>query len=427
MPTSPQKEISIFDPVPEDEPLPTTATVVHTDASSVVNRGHVMRRCSTNVTRPRHHQRQSQSNSLSIAVPMSAYEAGPRSAPLAACQSAPLRTEHGVTSYFSADSNNNADMDDQFAYQPSYSAPTTAMGVQGYEPLRGTMPRQGNYTAFAGVMLGEEDMGLFASSGSPLDGHAELYPHSAPAWQSSFEQGAYAAVMTSEPSASGSSIYRPQTATLSSQTSAPQLVRITDLRSADPERPRSAPASPDLLSSAGTFSHPYSSSGPSSLGRPFQPTHRHTQSDATAVPRSSWHRRGSSMDTHVGAPGMLMSNGYMQAGYVATPAPQLRRTATTIPSSAPPRTTAFASPPSATKPRTPRRRQKSGDNKFSFVNFTSCDAKKLMSGVAPSGSSKRRREEEAAAAARRVGEPSVKEEDADSDEQTSPRKRTKTA
>lgn len=34
-----------------------------------------------------------------------------------------------------------------------------------------------------------------------------------------------------------------------------------------------------------------------------------------------------------------------------------------------------------------------------FINFTSKDANKLLSGVAPSGSSKRKREEEEAAAA----------------------------
>ncbi|KAK4057983.1 hypothetical protein OIO90_000722 [Microbotryomycetes sp. JL221] len=65
------------------------------------------------------------------------------------------------------------------------------------------------------------------------------------------------------------------------------------------------------------------------------------------------------------------------------------------------------------RPTTPSRKSTSGaangrggrrskDGGFSFINFTASDSKKLLSGVAPSGSSKRKREEEAAAAAERA-------------------------
>ncbi|KAK4054949.1 hypothetical protein OIV83_000873 [Microbotryomycetes sp. JL201] len=208
------------------------------------------------------------------------------------------------------------------------------------------------------------------------------------------------------------------------------------------ERPRSAPASPDIGSAIGSGGF-----------APYPGTYAPPAFRSVAV-QNAMHRRTSSVDTVPRsfpemAPGGIQHGNAYPVPHLPPPppshyhhmsGPQTPPQYNRVPSGYPtptytnPRSYEASSPigpapttitpragprrmssqpdlPKAIRPVTPARRstnnapragRRSKDGGFSFINFTASDSKKLLNGVAPSGSSKRKREEEAAAALERA-------------------------
>lgn len=276
----------------------------------------------------------------------------------------------------------------------------------------------------AGVILDEEDMALFSQSPSlqgtrwPLVSVHSSSQDSRYRFQPSFSTRTPSIHIT-EPvfgrRDSGARFQEPQEYYAAGQSPAHLGFEI--------QRPRSAPASPDLGSNMGSFA-PYSAGfsnydmppeqqyiGPSGYG------HRRRSSVATldAIPRSfaynvppshyeyplpelPEHVRGyqTPPTSQLHSPPRYPSNGptYNSQGQYAsnsaspTSAPSHSRRGSVV-------------SPKAAKPASPKKGNSRGkrakDSGFSFINFTASDSAKILSGVAPSGTSKRKREDEAAA------------------------------
>ncbi|ORY75056.1 hypothetical protein BCR35DRAFT_353748 [Leucosporidium creatinivorum] len=308
------------------------------------------------------------------------------------------------------------------ATSPSYARPSTG-GAPTYQ--------------VNGVILDAEDYALYSRSPSNFQGQ---WAQSAPPTQTSFNPydtrpiqhrgqrrspPPFADQHPQQRQQQGQFGFNPDYSTTSTPTSAfaPGFV--------PPPRPRSAPASPDLGS--GAFA-------PFGLEGSFQPQYQ--------APSGSYAlRRGSSADA---MPRTFPQNGPMDQQYPApqpppphhfqqqTP-PQYRQqqppyysapTAHQLygrpsyggepPSPSPihpPPLRRMSSVPAglAVNPRpmvplkkpTGKGKRGKADGGFSFINFTSSDATKLLGGVAPSGSSKRKREEEIAAEERRASKKKV--------------------
>lgn len=305
------------------------------------------------------------------------------------------------------------------ATSPTYSRPSTG-GAPTYQ--------------VNGVILDAEDYALYSRSPSNFQGQ---WAQSAPPTQTSFNSCDTRLLQNrgqrySPPPFSdqhqpqrqqqGQFAFAPDYSTTSTPTSAfaPGFI--------PPPRPRSAPASPDLGS--GAFA-------PFGLEGSFQPQ--------TQAPSGSYAlRRGSSadamprtfpqngrMDHHYPAPQPPPPHHFQQhtplqyhqdqSPYYRTPTPLqvyggrpiYGEPASPSPSPIhPPPLRRMSSVPQglAVNPRpivplkkpTGKGKRGKADGGFSFINFTSSDASKLLGGVAPSGSSKRRREEEIAAEERRA-------------------------
>ncbi|ORY89781.1 hypothetical protein BCR35DRAFT_158736 [Leucosporidium creatinivorum] len=260
----------------------------------------------------------------------------------------------------------------------------------------------------SGVRLSEEDMALLDEPDYDYD-HRQ-YPASAPAWQTSFNFGPSG---PHPPFQSRSNALHYTAAPLSPHYPAPQYTSASlapplayshadfDAPLSAPLRPRSTP----ILEQQATFAAPPPVSGSGVRRR------RSSVDDVASYAHASPISAINSSYTYDQQPNPSQSYPY------ARPAPTQRHTYSTSPSAssmssasspvavhrlpgqaATPRTspTKIASP---RKTRTSPTKKKGAGGLPMFVNFGASDSKKLLSGVAPSGSSKRRREEQEAAAA----------------------------
>lgn len=281
----------------------------------------------------------------------------------------------------------------------------------------------------AGVLLNAEDYALFSSSPSIQAGQ---WPSTAPAHHTSFTYEDVRPRFSQQQHAYNSR------APPSIQISQPPYQRRGSGMAFQPEyyaggqspanlgyeiqRPQSAPASPDLGSNMATFApythlsqydmpptpqqmsgafhrrggsvetiprsfpdrmaHHHSSEYPlPQLQRQYETPSPHDRSPPRYPSLGPTYAGRPSYDLQSPSPAPVMTQAHARRGSVAAGAPQQPRTPT--------RPTAA--------PRKPSARGKRGkDGGFSFINFTANDSAKLLSGVAPSGSSKRKREEEAA-------------------------------
>ncbi|SGY18240.1 BQ5605_C015g08016 [Microbotryum silenes-dioicae] len=165
-----------------------------------------------------------------------------------------------------------------------------------------------------------------------------------------------------------------------------------------PTRPRSAPASPEL---AYNGFEPYPAQQhfhrrPSMVGG--SPRSQHVRTLHPSYYEAGYHPYAQVPRAHVrmqSHPACSSSAPVVRPQRKAPGGPS--PTATTV-SSAPPAPQKVPTPAATPSPtRRPsmagRKRKRSGSGAPTFINFTSVDARKLLSGVAPSGTSKRKREE----------------------------------
>lgn len=158
--------------------------------------------------------------------------------------------------------------------------------------------------------------------------------------------------------------------------------------------------------------HPSTHLLPSTPARPspsHHPSHEavrpHTSPERRTRPSVVNHRRSSSLDareqSHLPYPSVLAG----AHGPLPLPPPSLPPSPPHFPST-PPRTPSTPKTPKAPKsPKkaSPKKTTPRGGKKpvggSAFINYSACDAKKLLSGVAPSGSSKRKRDDDVPVAA----------------------------
>ncbi|SCZ90093.1 BZ3500_MvSof-1268-A1-R1_Chr1-3g01771 [Microbotryum saponariae] len=165
-----------------------------------------------------------------------------------------------------------------------------------------------------------------------------------------------------------------------------------------PPRPRSAPASPELVYDGfepyPAQQHPHRR--PSIAGA--FPRSQHVNALQPSYYEAGYHPYAQVPRAHVR---MQSHSGYSSSAPVVSPqrrAPGGASPTATTASSAPPtphRAPTAASVPSPTRrpSMAGRKGKRSNSGAPTFINFTSVDAPKLLSGVAPSGTSKRKREE----------------------------------
>lgn len=269
-------------------------------------------------------------------------------------------------------------------------------------------PSFGAGIEISGVRLSEEDMALLDEPDYDYDNRQ--YPASAPAWQTSFNFGPSG---PHPPFQQRSHAPHYTAAPLSPHYSAPQytsppLAAPLPYYHTDYDGPISAPLRPrstPILEQQPTFAAPPSFSGGGVRRR------RSSVDDAASYALASPSYTVNSSYTYE------QSADSQQAYPYSRPAPTHRHTYSPSPSassisSASSPVAVHRLPAQSTTPRTsptklasPRKTRTSPTKKKGagglpmFVNFGASDSKKLLSGVAPSGSSKRRREEQEAAAA----------------------------
>lgn len=260
----------------------------------------------------------------------------------------------------------------------------------------------------SGVRLSEEDMALLDEPDYNYEDRQ--YPASAPAWQTSFNLGRSG---PHPPYQQNFNAPRYTAAPLSPHYPAPHytsapLAPPLSYSHADIDGPLTAPPRPrstPILEQQATFGAPPPLSGGGTRRR------RSSVDDAASYALASRIYAINSGYTYDQQPNSHQSYSYSR------PAPTHRHTyspslSTSSISSASSPVAVHRLPAQATTPRTPptkvaspRKTRTSPTKKKGaggvpmFVNFGASDSKKLLSGVAPSGSSKRRREEQEAAAA----------------------------
>ncbi|GAA5845039.1 hypothetical protein JCM11251_007453 [Rhodosporidiobolus azoricus] len=328
---------------------------------------------------------------------------------------------------------------------PSSSRPRVAGGAYSYQQPAPAPPPSDPFAptsiSISGVTLAEEDLALLDT---PSLGGGEFYqssyprpPASAPAWQTSFDmpppprpsqpQSAYDSSYYAEPYvpassyASSSSLvppqYPPRQHTQYSPlqevpfrpSSAPRDSFLTSVESPLPASPRRRRSSVDSAALAASHSssirsHAYSPY-PSTLGNSYaySPYSQHSPPRHT---RSHGHLRQSQESTHPPQSPPQRPSWYQQQPRL--PPGELP---TVLQPAPPPRPEGASTPPPELSPTkgkggtpksTPKRKRAAAKPKPAvamFINYSSADSKKLLNGVAPSGSTKKRREEEEAAAA----------------------------
>ncbi|KAM0793300.1 hypothetical protein ACM66B_000760 [Microbotryomycetes sp. NB124-2] len=306
--------------------------------------------------------------------------------------------------------------------KPAHVAPTPMYARHAPPPPPPGPAAVGQTYNMNGVILDAEDYALYSQSPT-LQYHAQ--------WQSPF--GAEAG----RPQYASSSLRRPSHAGHGPE----YIVPGQPLLHPPFERPRSAPASPDIgsaMSGGGFAPYPGTFAPPAFRSVALQNAMHRRTSSVDTVPRSFPEMvPGGPHGPGYATPQVLPPPHYRHMSGPQTP-PQYHRPPPGYPTptytnprmyetSSPTGPLPVAAPvtprggarrmssqpdlPKATRPVTPARRstntgprggRRSKDGGFSFINFTASDSKKLLSGVAPSGSSKRKREEEAAAAEERA-------------------------
>ncbi|GAA5914691.1 hypothetical protein JCM6882_003602 [Rhodosporidiobolus microsporus] len=344
---------------------------------------------------------------------------------------------------------------------PSASRPRVPGGTYGYQqPVQAppTSVFAPTSISISGVTLAEEDLALLDTPSLGGDefyapSSARNYPSSAPAWRTSFEMPppprpsqqqpgydpSYYAAPPSPTYASASSYaappslappqhfqhshsqYSPQQQAPFRPSSAPRdTVPVSAMSplAASVRRRRSSVDSAALAASASSSgrSHAYSPY-PSTLGsnyaysRQFQhPPHRHHVQEEQPRPQSQQQQFRRSLQ-HVpepphsppAHPSWQQQQPRLPPGELPTvlqPAPPPRPDGATTP---PPEASPAKGKGTGTPKATPKRKRASTAKPkpavAMFINYSSADSKKLLNGVAPSGSTKKRREEEEAAAA----------------------------
>lgn len=260
----------------------------------------------------------------------------------------------------------------------------------------------------SGVRLSEEDMALLDEP-DYYNSDQRQYPASAPAWQTSFNFGPSG---PHPPFQQRSSIPRYTAAPLSphyptSQYTSASLAPPLLYSHADFDGPLSAPLRPrstPILEQQATFAAPPPLSGGGVRRR------RSSVDDAASYALASPIYAINSSYTYDQQPNLQQLYSYSRPAPTQRHAYSPSPSASSISSASSPvavhRLPAQAITPrtSPTKLASPRKTRASPTKKKGagglpmFVNFGASDSKKLLSGVAPSGSSKRRREEQEAAA-----------------------------
>lgn len=220
-------------------------------------------------------------------------------------------------------------------------------------------PNQSSVYHFSGVLLAHDDLSMLSDSGSPSP-PSSLEPYRPPSPQ--FDPSSHYQYYNDEyirRQADEQAFYSPPLSEYDYHSE-----RLASTQPWPPQRPRSAPASPEL--GGGGFSFPPSNHHVNAYASPTSPAHM--------APELQRRRGGSLADTYD-----QHQHERGEHPYYSSP-----RSRTVSNNTQPP-------PRSSNQGRRSVARS-SGAPKF--VNFTSTDASILLSGVAPSGSSKRKREEE---------------------------------
>lgn len=301
----------------------------------------------------------------------------------------------------------------------------------------------------SGVTLNEEDFALLDED----DGYARPYPASAPAWQTTFDRGPspspvnythhapYPGNYTSAPSSAATYVPYSQSASYapsvpSNLAPPPRFESLPQHHMSSPhQRPRSVPGGASRPPPVLSYPPPSPSSGrrrrssvdnasvyaPSnSYQRPASPydhpSHPHSSPRRVRAPTAPAAplppRSQPQIYTH--AYTYDAANPHAQPIPVAytrrnssPPPPHPLQTVPRTPTKGAATPSVLASP-RKTPSRSPTKAKGKGEAVPMFINYSASDSKKLLSGVAPSGSSKRRREEaEAEAAATAAAEASA--------------------
>lgn len=305
-----------------------------------------------------------------------------------------------------------------YATQPS-TAVTSPTIYSPSAQVTPTMPSSSETYNFSGVMLQPEDLHMLGGDAlSPTSTEVPLYPTQSsssqnPGWQTSFS-------LTVPPASAHSSLQPPlpihnqqDVYGLSSFHSFQPIVEPSQSTTMV-ERALSAPPREDPVMAFPGMDRRRGSSVDSVAMLPFspslpsvlEPVNRMHLSPTRSTPTylgsglSPYHQASIASRRSTVGPGALVlqpvPNNYLPA---TPPSRQMGRVRPHPPASAPPTTNRPAMSSSPSTRRYAGRgsaRRGSGNAAPMFINFTSKDANKLLSGVAPSGSSKRKRDEEEA-------------------------------